>query len=698
MEITISLNSNDKDKTKAPAGKSSNHTAPKRSASENSAKAKRPVSGKEPTVQHAASGQRPAGQKSAAQKSAGQKSSAQKKPSGQHPAGQRPAGQKPAGQRPSGAAAAAHRKKKRKVSPALITLIVALVIAIAVFAGVGIYAMRYSNYNKILPNVYVAGVDVGGMTKEEAKSAIEAALSQTQQQSVNVNLPDQMLTFTPAQDTVLIDVDEAVDAAYSYGRNSTNPFAISRAIKAAQRRRNDIDISTAVQVDTDYIRNLIDTTAAEITTPMDESVVTTDDATHAITVTIGSPGRDLDTETLYNLVVNAFATGDYSDIDFDYTMTYPATISLDSLYEQLTTEPQDAKYDPDTQEISEGVSGYTPTTPLDEANQQLAMAAAGDTLTFTFEETAPSITKEYLQSVLFADTLASYGSVYDASAGGRTTNLRLACQAIDGTVLQPGETFSFNGTVGERTAEKGYQEGVIYISGDSKPALGGGICQVASTIYYCAMYADLEIVHREPHMFFVSYVPGGLDATVYWGSVDFQFKNSTNFPLRIDASVSGGRVNIALVGTDENHYTVKIESTKVATEPFETITKEGSGDSQSGYTGYTYEIVRYVYDSDGNLIRTDSTADLDNLGGLGTSKYSKRDKVVYGGNYTPTATPETSESPSPSPSETPTETPTATATPTPEAPTTTPTPEAPTTTPAPETPATEAPTEATGEQ
>ena len=663
MEITISLNSNDKDKTKAPAGKSSNHTAPKRSASENSAKAKRPVSGKEPTVQHAASGQRPAGQKPAAQKSAGQKSSAQKKPSGQRPAGQRPAGQKPAGQRPSGAAAAAHRKKKRKVSPALITLIVALVIAIAVFAGVGIYAMRYSNYNKILPNVYVAGVDVGGMTKEEAKSAIQAALSQTQQQSVKVNLPDQTLTFTPAQDTVLIDVDEAVDAAYSYGRNSTNPFAISRAIKAAQRRRNDIDISTAVQVDTDYIRNLIDTTAAEITTPMDESVVTTDDATHAITVTIGSPGRDLDTETLYNLVVNAFTTVIFiNKID-------QAGVDLQS------------------------VSGFTPTTPLDEANQQLAMAAAGDTLTFTFEETAPSITKEYLQSVLFSDTLASYGSVYDASAGGRTTNLRLACQAIDGTVLQPGETFSFNGTVGERTAEKGYQEGVIYISGDSKPALGGGICQVASTIYYCAMYADLEIVHREPHMFFVSYVPGGLDATVYWGSVDFQFKNSTNFPLRIDASVSGGRVNIALVGTDENHYTVKIESTKVATEPFETITKEGSGDNQSGYTGYTYEIVRYVYDSDGNLIRTDSTADLDNLGGLGTSKYSKRDKVVYGGNYTPTATPEPSESPSPSPSETPTATPTPATTPTPETPTPeTPTTEAPTPgTSTPETPSTEAP-------
>ena len=673
MEITISQANNDK--TKASAGKSSAHTARERSASGQRSAAQRPASGQRPN------GQRPNGQRPNGQRPNGQR------PNGQRPNGQRPNGQRPNGQRPSSAAAAAaHKKKKKRVNPALIVLIVALVLAIAVFAGLGIYAMRYANYDKILPNVYVAGVDVGGMTKDEAKSAIEEALSETTQQSLNVNLPDQTLTFTPKQDTVLVDVDQAVDAAYSYGRNSSNPFAMSRAIKAAQRHRNDIDISTAVQVDTTYIQDLIDTTAAEVSTELVESTVDTDTDTHTITVTIGTPGKELDTETLYNLVTNAFTNSDYSDIDFDYTMTYPATVVLDKLYEQLTTEPENAEYDPDTGDVSEAVVGYTPATALDEANQELATAAPGDTLTFTFDETQPEISKEQLESVLFADTLYSFGSVYDASAGGRTTNLRLACEAINGTVLQPGETFSFNDVVGERTAEKGYKEGVIYISGSSEPALGGGICQVASTIYYCAMYADLEIVHREPHMFFVTYVPGGLDATVYWGSVDFQFKNSTNYPLRIDAEVSGGKVNIALVGTDENHYTVKIVSEKVATEPFQTLTKDGTGSYQSGYTGYTYVITRYVYDSDGNLVRTDTTEDLDKLGGLGTSKYSKRDQISYTGSTgggTPTYTPTT---------ETPTETPTP-ATPSTEpttAPTATPAPATPTpdpVTPAPVTPA-----------
>lgn len=668
MEITISQPSKDKDIAKSSSRKTSSNTASSRSRAGQGGNTR------------TSSGARSAGQKS--------QTAGSRRPTGQAGAARRPSGQGQNNRRPANSAA--RRRKKRRVSPALIVLISALVIAIAVFAGIGIYAMRYVNYDKILPNVYVAGVDVGGMTKEEATAAIEASLSETEQQSVNVNLPDQTLTFTPAQDTVLIDVDEAVEQAYSYGRNSTNPFAISRAIKAAQRRRNDIDISTAVQVDTDYIRQLIENTAAEISTTMVDSTVATDESSHTITVTIGSPGKELDTETLYNLVATAFSTGNYEDIDFDYTMTYPATVALDDLYSQLTTEAQDAEYDSDTGEVSEGQVGYTPTTTLDEANEQLAMASAGDTLTFTFEETQPSVSKSELEAVLFRDTLYSFGSVYDASATGRTTNLKLACKAIDGTVLQPGETFSFNDVVGERTEEKGYKEGVIYISGNSEPALGGGICQVASTIYYCAMYADLEIVHREPHMYFVTYVPGGLDATVYWGSIDFQFKNSTNYPLRVDANVSGGKVNIALVGTDEYNYTVKIESEKVATEAFESITREGTGTNQSGYTGYTYKITRYVYDSDGNLVRTDSTADLDDKGGLGTSKYNKRDKVTYTG----TTTTQTTATPSPSPSTEPTATPTTTTTPTetPSTPTTAPT-ETPTTpTVAPTTPTETTPT------
>lgn len=559
--------------------------------------------------------------------------SSQRSSSSQRSGAQRASTQRSSSQRPS--QGNYRRKKKRGVSPVLIILIVALVLAIAVAGGIGVYAMRYADYDKILPNVYVAGIDVGGMTVEEATRAIESSMDETVQQSVNVILPDRTLTFTPEQDTVLVDVDKAVEKAYSYGRTNTSPFAMARAIKAAQRTRNNINISSAVEIDTNYIHNLIDTTAAEVDTPKVDSDVQVDTENRTITVTIGTPGKELDSDALYNLVADAFSSGDYEDISFDYTMTYPATVGLDRLYEQLSAEPKDAIYNPDTKTVESEVVGYVPTVSLDDANAQLASAAAGDTLVFEFEETIPEMTAEQLSSMLFRDTLYSYATAYVSNAN-RTTNLRLACEAINGTVLQPGEVFSFNDVVGERTKEKGYKEGTIYIDSKSEPALGGGICQVASTIYYCCLYADLEVVHREAHMFRVSYVPYGMDATIYWGSVDFQFRNSTDYPLRIDSYLSNGRVYIGLVGTDVDHHSVEIDVDTVKADS----------------TGYIYTITRYVYDSDGNLIRTDTTEDLDNMGGMGTSVHKVESSSSNDND-------DTTAKPSPSPSETPSASPSA---------------------------------------
>ena len=649
------------------------------------------------------SGKKPVSRPNASQGSSGPRSaSGRPAASGPRSTSGRPAasGPRPAsGQRPAPAQRRAQpggtdRKRKKRVSPLFITLIAALVLAIAAFAGVGIYALRYSNYDKIMPNVYVAGIDVGGMTKEEAKAAIETALTNTTQQSLDVILPDQVLTFAPQQDTVVIDVDSAVDSAYAYGRKSTSPFAIARAIKAAQRRRNDIDLSTSIQVDQNYISDLINSTATAASTKLTESTVDTDLVSHTITVTIGTPGKTLDTEKLYDLVYNAFINGDYSDIEFDYDMVYPATVQLDKLYAELTTEPVNASYNPETQDVDPEMPGYTPTTALDKANEQLAMAAPGDVLTFTFDETPAEVTAEQLSSLLFTDLLADCGG-YLTSNSGRTKNIELACEAIDGTILLPGDVFSFNKTVGERTADKGYKEAIVYVSGKSEQELGGGVCQVASEIYYAAMYADLEIVERTEHAFTVDYVPGGLDATVYFGSLDFQFRNSTDYPIRIDAYISNGKCWIDLYGTNITGQYVEIESERVATVPFSTYETTDPSKVQSGYTGETWEITRYVYDKDGNLIRTDTTEALDNLSpSLGTSVYAKRDKYVLASTATPSPSPSTE--PSTSPSEEPTTPPSEEPTTPPSEEPTTPPSEEPTTPPSETTPDPVPPTDTGG--
>ncbi len=142
--------------------------------------------------------------------------------------------------------------------------------------------------------------------------------------------------------------------------------------------------------------------------------------------------------------------------------------------------------------------------------------------------------------------IAQYTTYFDASQINRTVNIRLAAKALDGKRLAPGERFSFNGSVGERTAEAGYKEALI-IEGDVfTPGLGGGICQVSSTLYNAAILANLEILERHHHTLPISYVPPGQDATVAYPILDFKFKNTTGANLLIRSSVEGGTLTFKL--------------------------------------------------------------------------------------------------------------------------------------------------------
>ena len=196
------------------------------------------------------------------------------------------------------------------------------------------------------------------------------------------------------------------------------------------------------------------------------------------------------------------------------------------------------------------------------------------------------------------------------------------------TILNPGDVFSFNGIVGERTAEKGYKSAIVYVSGNSESQLGGGVCQVSSTIYMCTLLANLEQVERTEHMFAVTYVPMGMDATVYWGSLDYKFKNNLENPILVEANVADGYVNITLRGTKPQTDYDKIEMTYeiLSTIPWSDVTKvdetkpaDYSEVTQTPYTGYKAQTYRHFLDAEGNEIRSEKVA---------YSSYSKRDRVT----------------------------------------------------------------------
>ena len=537
------------------------------------------------------------------------------------------------------AAAGGSPAKKKSGNGKVAALVAAAVVCLAVF-GVAIYAYVLHSSGDIFPNVYVAGVNIGGMSREEATEAVQAAVDQTYGTStLTVQLPDRTLSFAPAETQVSLDVEQAVEEAWNYGRQD-GVFQTLVATISGSTGEHFVNIQDSLSINEEYVRSVIDGAAADVqsermdsTYDVVETEVAATEDTPAETVPtqlvihVGTSQRSLDADALYDAVIAAFMNNDFSVIQFDYDEEAYQPVDLSAIYDEMCTDMADAYYDSENKVIVEEVVGYG--FDLAAAEQQQAMAEEGSTLTITLAMVEPEVTLAELEATLFADELADVDSPHTWNPG-RTTNLELACQAIDGTILNPGDVFSFNDTVGERTAAKGYQAATVFVSGTSTPELGGGVCQVASAIYYAALLADLNIVERTEHMFTVSYVPMGMDATIYWGSnLDFKFSNSTEYPLRIDASVSDGYVHITLVGTKTTDTTVELDHVVNAVYNWEDVVEEDESlpadyeeVTVSPYTGYRTTTIKRYLDANGNPISEWENVQFPN------SYYQKRDRVT----------------------------------------------------------------------
>ena len=487
------------------------------------------------------------------------------------------------------------------------------------------YAAVVASDDTILPNVYVMDQNLGGMTKEQATQALQTAVSETYGTlPLTVQLPDRTLEFDPAQVQATIDVPAAVEKAWEYGHTG-NVFSRASLRKHAQESVHNIDVSDTLTLNTDYIRQIIDEAAAQAYTERVDSVSTVDTAQGIVTIQVGTSGRSLDADALQAAVEDAYRQNDFNVLLFSYEVDHYQPVDLQALYNELCTDMADAYYDEQAHALVPEVNGFG--FDLDAAKQQQDAAAEGSAFTLTLGDIAPEKTLEDVKNELFPDVLSSYSSPHVVNAN-RTNNLDLACKAINNTILNPGDVFSFNGIVGERTADKGYKSAIVYVSGNSESQLGGGVCQVSSTIYMCTLLANLEQVERTEHMFAVTYVPMGMDATVYWGSLDYKFKNNLDNPILVEANVADGYVNITLRGTKPQTDYDKIEMTYevLSTIPWSDVTKvdetkpaDYSEVTQTPYTGYKVQTYRHFLDANGNELRSEKVA---------YSSYTKRDRIT----------------------------------------------------------------------
>ena len=537
----------------------------------------------------------------------------------------------------------APKAKKGKVL--LITLCsIATVLLMGVIAALVFLFVIDPNAGKILNNVTIGGIDVSNMNRSEAKAAIHAATDNTySQRDFIISFPDTELNLSPENTGARLDVDAMVDLAFDYGRVGTDEEK-AKALADSATTVYAIDFLPYLTLNREYIRQTLDdygkgfnSVYSASSAALDGEVPILDGSAEGFTgeipdrnlvVYTGTPGRYIDIDKVYDQVIEAYNQNRFDlSVEMDEPEVLPDAIDLKALYDQFYSEVKDAHVDPETYEVTMEVYGYG--FDLEGSLQLLEQAAYGDTLTIPMKVTKPAVLGGPYKEVYFRDVLCEYQTEHTSNEK-RNTNLTLACAAINGTVLAPGEVFDYNTVVGERTKEKGYQAAPAYSSGKTVQDIGGGVCQVSSTIYYCCLISDLEIINRMPHSYVSSYMPLGMDATVNWGGPEFTFKNNTNYPIRIETWVEGGYVHCKLVGTDEKDYYIEMEyeitgaaGPEIIYEEYPPNNPEGYKDGeviQTSYKGYWVNTYKLKYDkATGELISREFDRE---------SIYKKRDKII----------------------------------------------------------------------
>ncbi len=498
---------------------------------------------------------------------------------------------------------------------ALLITAIAIAVICATFFGLGAHANRLDT---IFPKVSMEGVNIGGLSASDAADTLIAGNVGTDaDKELTVNLPAGCELKISAKDAgCYMGASDAAAFAYDAchsGSFVSNTLTYFKCMFSGMK----LTIGSSVKLDEDYIRNETDEAAKKVSLTLMQSNVTI--GTDSISVVKGASTVQISADKLFEAVKEALVSGDFSTIDYADESTSSgeskATIDLQSLYNTIYEEPVSAKYDPATQAATAHVTGRS--IDITAAQKLWDDAKNGDIVVIPLVLTEPEVTTDKLNSMLFSEILSQKSTSLSGSSSSRINNIKHAAAAINGKVLNPGEEFSYNDTLGQRTAAAGYQLAGAYSGGQVVTELGGGICQVSSTLYYCTLIANLQITDRTCHYFGVAYLPAGLDATVSWPSPNFKFKNSSAYPIKIEAYVD----------KKTNTVVVKIHGSNPDGNRVEMTTETWTTDD-----GYGAQSYRWVYDKNGTLI----------------SKKAESRSIYH---YHPTDSPSPSAVASPSPSQ-----------------------------------------------
>lgn len=430
----------------------------------------------------------------------------------------------------------------------------------------------------IWENTAVNGVAITDLTTQEAEKAVQEKFTQTYQDTaLHITLDGQEYSI-PVFSMLGIHPEEEIEKAYELGHGHWLTRGIDWARKGfGQQMQKEITVEPSVTYP-ELLDELIENSGILNYNSMKESSYEIQD--YNLVIHKGKTGKSADLERLKESILQALEKRDFDTvIDCPYTEHAYGDLVIQEIAQEIQKEVSNAGFDKEANEVIPSQEGISIDT--DRAVEIYNQTAEGADAVIELIVTKPEISTEDMNANLFTTAIGNY-STNGGGTSNRRSNISLAVKAIDNKVLLPGETFSYNDTLGKRTTEKGYKEAGAYSDGSVVQEVGGGICQVSSTLFAAVLETNLEIVQRRNHSMTVSYMPMGLDATVSWGGPDLKFKNNRKYPIKISASYNGGKIYVEILGANETDTTTKV-STKA------------TGDM-------SVDTYRSIYDASGALI------------------------------------------------------------------------------------------------
>ncbi len=489
-----------------------------------------------------------------------------------------------------------------------VSLICFIFIMLAVTAQITYSILKF---DRVYKGVYINDLNVANLSRDELSVMLKDKYqSKVKDSALSLKSQDKFERLSFSDMGVSYNIEEAVKSAYGVGRTGGLFQRLYDIYKTGKEvRRFELSYTYDGKKVEDAVQSLYDKTF--------KSVKNADLLIQADKVTIrsGHHGQNIDKKAVISEIENHIKALNVETLKIPVVTTPPNHINVDDFYTQINRETKDAQ--PKVE--NNNVTVIPEVTGRSIEKSTLSAIAAELDKTEDVEKilpvvfTAPKLTVEDVKKSLFKDTLGTMSTqfyTYTQNDANRGENIKLAVSKINGKILEPGEAFSFNGIVGPRSVESGYKIAHVYSDGQIIDDVGGGICQVSTTLYNSVLFSDLDVVERTNHMFTVGYVPLGRDAAVSYGDVDFKFKNSTDWPLKIEGWVTGdNRIFFSLKGTNVSPgKVVEINSTPVKTLNFTTkyiddpsFPQGESIISRDGITGYivdTYKVIK----KDGNVV------------------------------------------------------------------------------------------------